>query len=197
MGAVEAARRLSADTATAAHKLRTYYDVAGDYAGRAFLDLAPNERTEFSPADLLAVTLLNVVATPRGVRDILGSRAELSALLAAVPGEDLAGAGVATLRAASTLYLRVKALLGENPWVVASKLCARKRPELIPVRDGEIVKVLGLTNRSHRTDWIVLRCLVRDEQIRSNLDLAAGRAEVSDIPLLRLLDTLLWMSRSD
>jgi hypothetical protein len=183
--------------------LRLFYDDGGNYAGRTFLDLQPNDRNEIDTADLLAITLLSVRASPRGVRATIAERAVLHDLLDNLPEDDLASAGVASLLAAQRLYLRVRSTLGKSPWVTASKLCARKRPSLVPVRDADVLILLGLAhsvrgrvipNPRYTADWILYRFLLLDQSIQSNLDDAAHDAQLTDIPRLRLLDTLLWMA---
>ena len=89
-----------------------------------------------------------------------------------------------------------------NPWVTTSKLTARERADLFPVRDSVVSKVLGLSGRKQNfeVDWQVHRSLLQDEGIRSRLDLvlddAADRDGVdigSPMPRLRHLDVVLWM----
>jgi len=40
-------------------------------------------------------------------------------------------------------YNRIKSTLGADPWVTTSKLCARKRPALFPVRDKPVRDLLA------------------------------------------------------
>ena len=44
-----------------------------------------------------------------------------------------------------------------NPWVTDSKLCARKRPDLFPVRDSVVCAYLGLIDPkgNYEVDWQV------------------------------------------
>ncbi len=107
------------------------------------------------------------------------------------------------LAAAAALHPLIKTTLGgRNMWVTASKLCARKRPRLIPVRDPVIVTGLGLPNTDFRVDLQIIGAVMGDDDIRACLRYAADvvdRADpdrttrVASIPLLRLLDTALWM----
>jgi hypothetical protein len=119
---------------------------------------------------------------------------------------NLAEADAATLGDASDLYEDVKRALASpraaksDPWVTASKLCARKRPHLLPVRDSKVRKLLGIPPGSdHRYDWLVHRELVRTSEILSLLDEATAKAATPagvqiDIPdsSLRVLDVALW-----
>lgn len=87
--------------------------------------------------------------------------------------------------------------------MVASKLCARKHPALIPVRDSAVVEVLRLGSRpNYKTHWLVYRFLLRDQAVAASLSSAAmdavqihGAPDLADLPSLRLLDSLLWMTR--
>jgi hypothetical protein len=107
---------------------------------------------------------------------------------------------------ARTLYLVVKQALREprvrrsDPWVTASKLCARKRPRLLPVRDHAVRQMLGIRPPyDHRLDWKIYRELVRDDEIADLLLAATATArtpsgtpvQISDPPL-RILDVALW-----
>jgi hypothetical protein len=72
-----------------------------------------------------------------------------------IPDCDLASAGIPALTAMVELYEAVKRALSAetvrnpNAWVTASKLCARKRPDLFPVRDREVCHYLT-TNTASR-----------------------------------------------
>lgn len=199
-----AAERLR-DADRAARALRSFYQPTGRYAGRTFLDLQPNLTDDLTAADLLAITLLDVSANPLAVRRLLGPGQDRDRVLAALKrsrDRDLAADDIADdLLAAAHLYETVKPTLGDNPWVVASKLCARKRPALIPVRDSRVVKILRLTNRDFRSDWLVYRHLLRDAEIQAMLRDAVEQTrsdpsiDVTDLPLTRVLDSILWMLR--
>jgi hypothetical protein len=94
----------------------------------------------------------------------------------------------------------VKEALGGNKWVTASKICARKRPALIPVRDSVVVEEIRLPNTDFRIDWALLRALVRDQEIVAALDALAADAgaigaDLQGVPTLRLLDSAVWMHR--
>ncbi|MGH3601649.1 MAG: DUF6308 family protein [Pseudonocardiaceae bacterium] len=205
--ALDATRTIFRDDATATGALEDFYDPTGNYAGLTFLELGTNDSQSIEIDDLLAITLLEVAAIPHAVRQLLEDgkrRGEIADALAAV-GEDidLADADASTLEAAANLYSVVKPMLGgpsaahSNRWVTAGKLCARKRPKLIPVRDNVVASALGLTNRDFRTDWLAFRHLVRDPHVRSGLSTITVRAaatnpDIALVPQLRRLDTVLW-----
>ncbi|MBC7631269.1 MAG: hypothetical protein H7290_07330 [Flavobacterium sp.] len=88
-----------------------------------------------------------------------------------------------------------------NPWVTASKLCARKRPSLFPVRDRNVCSHLGILELDDfRADWQVFRALVQDPEVGAAIDLlpertrevGVGRLMALDISRLRLMDAALW-----
>lgn len=191
-------------------RLAGYYDVDGNFAGASFADLGPNDPTDLTATDLHAVSLMSVAIGPGATRRFLGSGAARSALLVAlaqVPVVELHVAGPDTLMAMATFYDEVKAHLGEpstgssNKWVTASKVCARKRPYLFPVRDSVVCDLLGLTRfSSYEVDWQVLRALIGDPEIIAGCDaavdashaVAGERRLVVDRDRLRVLDAALW-----
>lgn len=197
------------DEDAAALALAQFYDPQRGYAARTFLDLQPVDPWDITAADLLSVTTLNVTASPLAIRRLLGCgspgdgpRRKVLAALAAVGDQaGLADADAQMLQAAALLYTTVKAAIGKNPWVIASKLCARKRPALIPVRDRIVVAELGLTNRDFHTDWLVYRHLLGQHDLVGGLLRVAHKAteehnaDLSGLPALRLMDTLLWKMR--
>jgi len=185
--------------------LKTYYDMSSDYAGRTFLDGSEVTAMDFTAADLFAVSLLRVTVRPGAARLLLDSgpkRDELIALLTAIPPNlGLAAAETSTYAAMALLYTNVKATLGTNPWVTASKLCARKRPRLFPIRDKRVRMFLGLYRYGNYTiDWQVFSHVMRQPDVVDRLaELKEdaererdGRVSLDPNPL-RHLDVLLWM----
>ncbi|MET7863691.1 DUF6308 family protein [Micromonospora taraxaci] len=198
------------DAELAGRRLGHYYDPTGKFAGATFRTVRPNDPGQITAADLFAVTLLSVRLRPAAARRVLHDEQHREAIrrrLAAVPeNADLAGADTVTLDDASMLYEDVKQALGSprsaksDPWVTASKLCARKRPSLLPVRDTKVRELLGiLPGSDHRHDWVIHRELMRDNEIHRLLNDATARAttrkgtrvDIQD-PSLRVLDVVLW-----
>lgn len=205
--AAERARR-ALDHPNAARWLAAYYDTDGDYAGRTFVEALDSPagmlRDQFTPADLFAVSLLQVDIAPRAARVFLDPGTQHKHLVEALKqipdDEDLALAGPAVLGAMAVLYTRVKGALGRDPWVTASKVCARKRPRLFPVRDKRVRMLLGLyEHRDYTIDWQVFAHLMRQPGLTDRLAALAEEAS-STSPTVRLdpyplrhLDVLLWM----
>ena len=191
-------------------RLRFYYDVDGDYAGASFAQLAPIEPENINATDLHATRLLSVpigAGATRRFLDAGAARTEMLEALRSIPDRDLLVADPATFEAMEIFYLAVKTNLSAastrhpDAWVTASKLCARKRPELFPVRDRKVSAYLGLTrNNSYRIAWQVFRHLIGDRDVIAAIDalsdatLADGqgtRLRLDD-SRLRLLDAAIW-----
>jgi hypothetical protein len=191
-------------------RLARFYDTAGDYAGASFAHLGPIDPLDITCTDVLATTLLNVRIGPGAARRVLDSgdtRNILLRKLRNVPDCDLAHAKGPALLAMAEFYEAVKGALSAdtvkspNAWVTASKLCARKRPKLFPVRDTKVCDYLGLTRfKNYQVDWQVFRSLIGDPDISAAIDVmakttaatAAGRRLQLDQSNLRLLDAALW-----
>lgn len=194
----------------AVQHLVDYYSRSGNYAGSTFVDLEPVSPWDITAADLLALTLLSVEAPPYSVRRLLEPSPDRDRVLHLLSEQALPrDAGLAT---ASTEVLESMAALHEtlrrclspahvktpNSWVKASKLCARKRPDLFPVRDNVVCAFLRL-GHNYQVDWQVFRRVMQDRDIRDHIDDLASQAvargaEIGDSSLrLRHLDVLLWM----
>ena len=191
-------------------RLAAYYDRDGDFAGASFAELFPNDPRDITATDMHAVSLMSVSVGPGATRRFLESGPTRSALLASlsdVPVVDLLIAGSADLLAMAAFYDDVKMHLGEpksassDRWVTASKICARKRPQLFPVRDSAVRDLLGLTRyANYQVDWLVFRSLIGDHDIIGKCDeaIAAAHLEARDRRLhvdrerLRVLDAALW-----
>ncbi|EFG77967.1 hypothetical protein HMPREF0591_2096 [Mycobacterium parascrofulaceum ATCC BAA-614] len=186
----------------AAHWLHTYYSETGNYAGSTFLTLEPIEPFRVTPTDLFAASLLSVKIHPSATRRILSKELQdrLTELLRAIPpAADLATADLKVWRAADELYQTCKYAFGKNPWVTASKLCSRKRPQFFPVRDEVVtIKRLG-AGKDRLTDWQVYKHLMKTGPIVERLhqlerEVCARSGVLALDPPLRILDVLLWMS---
>ena len=184
--------------------VQTYYEPKAAYAGRSFVALEPNSPNEVTAADLYAVSLLNVTVKPNAARRLLYDgehhKAVTESLAVIPPDADLAKADTDLLQKAEAFYLSVRRALGRDPWVTTSKLCARKRPSLIPVRDDLVTRqVLGMAVHWW-TDWLVYQQLISNESVLTELGrLIAGASSLGsadaaiDDPPLRVMDVALWM----
>jgi hypothetical protein len=78
--------------------------------------------------------------------------------------------------------------------VAAGKLLARKRPQLIPVYDSYVRKILRRP-WNDQTWWSDLRCqLVKDDALVGELESVRARAGAGHLSLLRTFDIMCWMS---
>lgn len=76
-------------------------------------------------------------------------------------------------------------------WVIADKLLARKRPNLIPVWDNVVKCASGRPKNA----WLRLDGLLRqDARLKSQLRQLHQAAELPDlVSMLRVLDVVIWM----
>ncbi|MBR7744364.1 hypothetical protein KC207_13805 [Phycicoccus sp. BSK3Z-2] len=202
------------DRPAAVDDVARYYDRDSNFAGATFLDLGPVDPYAVTSGDLLAITLLQVEAQPRPVRQLLEMTATNREIRHRLTEEvlpldaDLTMADNPTLVAMADLHEAMKRALApfdgraSNRWVAASKLCARKRPDLFPVRDSVVCDLLGLSGsrQNYEVDWQVFRRIIQDDDVRSRIDAVvdeAAQREGVNIghPNLRLrhLDVVLWM----
>ena len=152
-----------------------YYRVDGNYAGTTFCEVEPNDPFTLNEADLWAVTTLSVKVPPREGRRLLDPgrlrttvHRHLRRLPVTLPLTDLEDD---TLDTMFNLYSELREIAStdarrdSNWWVLASKLCARKRPELFPVRDALVCGFLSggkpLGHRAGPGTWAGLRATSR------------------------------------
>jgi Family of unknown function (DUF6308) len=179
----------------AVDRLMTYYDPYTDFAGVSFIDILPNSPTDITGADLHATSLLLTAPLgPRATRRLLDDgpdRSEVLNSLRALPDVDLLVAGPDALRSMEAFQLAVQSKVSSpqatspKAWEIASKLCARKRPQLFPLRDREVCGYLGLTpSVGHRTDWQVFRYLIGETEIIRAIDELVDAVRCRDKRLL-------------
>ncbi len=147
--------------------------------------------------DLLAVQMLAVTIPPRAAVWMLEHGAEeLAGYLADIP-VGLSPAepdGAAMLRdddsPLTRLWHAIKAQSGVG-WVMAGKLCARKRPALAPVYDQHVRDAAGEPDGW----WPAVADLFADEDVVRLLEelRAVAQRAGGDVTLLRTLDIALWM----
>jgi len=183
------------------------YFAPGRFAGRTFIDLAPNDPYWIGEADLLAVTLLDVSFPPASVRWFLDltNQSTLSDLLRALPSpaselhtlehEALAGGdGLWRLFARheappGTTFTRLdEELRGIGP-VKADKLMARKRPGIFPIYDRAFEELFG--HGEGFDYWDATMWVLRDDTVRESL-----LSLVDGVPVVRILDAVVWMWQS-
>lgn len=191
-------------------RVAEFYDPTTNYAGATFIQLERSHDKPITASDLIATTTLAVEIPVLAVRRFLEDRelqAELSALLSDLPKTGLEDVNDEGFERMCAFYDRVKENLAKagtkssNAWVTASKLTARKRPDLFPVRDSVVCNFLGISGLNDRElDWRVFQHLLSAEEIKTHLAALpqlAREASINesihmDSENLRLLDAVLW-----
>jgi len=195
-------------------RLRSYFNPTGDFAGTSFLDAEPNPPRDLVAADLYALSRLSMTIHNYQGRLVLGegpSRNRALELLRAIPADArITDLDPGILQKMWTFYDHLRTLLStperkSNHWVFAAKLCARKRPNLFPVRDSKVCELLAGDLRPklrvHRIgqfqiDLQFFAHVMTDDKITGHLaylQRTCSDAGVrTDASLLRLMDVLLW-----
>lgn len=199
------------------HLLR-YYDPVGKYAGATFLTAGPHDDGTVTAADLWAVSTLSMTIPANTGRALIDD-GELKTtvehqLRLLKPTLELVDATPADLAEMAMLQHAIRTgvpALGKretNQWVLAAKICARKRPLLFPVRDSLVCTYLArnpsMGAKPGRLGWFsrdiqVFAFLMAQSIVREQL---TGLREIVqearptwpfDRSDLRLLDVVLWM----
>lgn len=170
-----------------------YFDPAAGFAGMTFGTLGDNPPDQLTPADLLAVSLLDITWRPDVVQRLLGrDRAQLAGLLARISTDlDLWLATDADLGAVDAAWDALLDIPGVGT-ASAAKLLARKRPRLCPITDKVVIRAVGLPGLT----WEVLRCLLQDPAARAEVE-ALRPPEAAGASLLRILDVAIWVAHSN
>lgn len=190
------------DDAAALRLLERYFGPGGrgsSYTGALWDSFDPSGCREqdvdrFTSDDLVSLALLSERVPGSAAYALLVADADRFAelLLAVGPDRDLGEQTevVYDTDAGSQLYAAVRDLPQLGP-TRASKLLARKRPRLMPIRDGVVEQVLGLD----RQFWEPLRTALRDDHCALDLRLASLRLKAGvapDVSRIRILDVLAW-----
>ena len=177
---------------------RDRYLDPGRFSGAWFDTLdGPGDAAEvanrITPADLVAVSTLSVNISGWAAIDLLDRKADdLSGLLTAVPTDvELHDASDAHVDAVFAVQDALDAVDGIGH-VTRSKLLARKRPHLVPVRDQHVLS--ALIGRDHGPLTRPLRDALRDNlDVRDRLHVLRTKANRDGLSLLRTLDIVVWM----
>ena len=167
----------------ASARLACYYDPGSGWAGVSFAELQRVDPGTITAADLHALTMLNAPVRAAATRRLLNdgdTRTDIEAALAEIaPTTALASATRADFEAMERLWLAVWRGCAEtersNPWVTVSKLGARKRPDLFPVRDRIVCTGLHLLGHpdakppDRRRDWQVFAHLMANREIADRI----------------------------
>jgi len=169
------------------------------YAGRHFEWFVERGLSEsgFTEVHLLAVNALSVSVPPHVSRLVLSRDSRVESLVsecAMILQRDdpprLWTMSAAELAPFASLYDRLDAEPGMG-YVTTSKLMAARFPDIVPIRDSEVERLLGL--EKSETWWNHMQAIVSEPSIRyllSELDIPEPSRPVG---LLRRLDVILWM----
>ena len=185
--------------------LKEYF---GKYQGRFFeLFATKSSKMEFTPWDFLAINSLSVYPTADAIGSFLVDRIDefnlrleethkkINSLhldqrkLWTIPPRFLASGNEL-----ANLYEALKSVNGFG-YVTASKLLAVKFPELIPIRDSKVEKLL----QAQELWWEPMAQVMKNEEIFKMLTkLSEGLQTKQPRPsVLRVLDVLLWMRANE
>lgn len=174
----------------------SFFDPNSSFEGDLLHTLPGNDPYSITLEDLFAVTMLDVVVGPRGVRRLLfdqPTRHQATGLLRKIPldvdiwegGNHLQTGGPANL-----LWHLLKREGDRIGPVTAGKLLSRKRPRLVPIVDSVVESILGVAARGY---WNVFRDYLQSEDRRKRLALLRPKDVEEAVSLLRVLDVVLWM----
>lgn len=196
-----------ADDAAAVDLVRRYFERDEEgrarYTGSRFDNwqgggLYGVNANRITDADINAVAFLSVEIPPRAVIELVERRAaEIEALLSEIPMTlELHLADAAAVSPGSKpdqLWHLLQDVTGVG-WVTAGKLCARKRPQLLPVYDERVKLLVGAPDNF----WEGLRQQLRadDHELARRLDSIRQQA-AADLSIIRVFDVIAWMEASD
>jgi hypothetical protein len=146
----------------------------------------------FTMEDLVATSILGRPVRGWGVIEILETRRKrLSKLLAELPRKRaLHKASDDELDALDRLEVELETVSGVGP-VTRSRLLARKRPTMVSTGEPEVVE--ALTGRRSGELQRPLRDALRAEGILPRLKEIRAEAGAQELPLVRVLDIVVWM----
>ncbi|WP_417365816.1 DUF6308 family protein [Glutamicibacter arilaitensis] len=194
--------------------LKTYFDIEGNgrplFTGSRFDTFAGGgdnvEANRITSDDLIAVSMLSVHVPAEAALGILGSHAEkISELLIRIP-KDLKFETLTTKEfqqylASESPAVQLWQLLRQqgDRWGVgqttASKIMARKRPQLIPIYDSVVAMEVGIRGSSTQWDrWhqAFIESSDGGANLIERLELIRTASGQTHLSLLRVLDIVLW-----
>lgn len=193
------------DTEEAARVHERYFAVHANgspkYTGSRFEAIAgwTNSPNAFTPADLLAVSMLSVdTPAPATIRLLERDAALASELLEQIPADadivDVTSDVLASGSMASQLWDLLRDGSDGLGRTRTSKLLACKRPRLLPIWDSFVEIATGLDTRDYWRHFQTV-LLADDRRIWEWLGEVQSNASSPDsLARLRVLDILLWMS---
>lgn len=161
------------------------------FAGNYFHTLGVNDPNQFGNDDLLSLNLLDEPVSAPQIRALTsGSYDEL--LRHIDSKADITHLDGHLYENADQLYKALRKLRGFGPTRV-SKLLARKRPDLLPIRDSIVNSKLQITGYSW---WKSLAATMRQDSVKALIDQVTPLTDVDTPSRLRVLDAAIWMHGS-
>lgn len=161
---------------------------SSSFAGKDFDTLGDNPPYRVVIDDLLALNLLDVRLGPKAIRPLLNGHAD--ELLLRVPLHvELWKATEDQRQSAQDLYKLFDSLPGIGR-TKASKLLARKRPQLVPIRDAVVERVLDLPEGGW---WCQLGTVLKNQRRLARVSKLDPGVPGYQPSALRLLDVAIWM----
>ncbi|GAY16429.1 DUF6308 family protein [Mycobacterium sp. shizuoka-1] len=163
------------------------------FTGRWFEQFAAiSDPNRFEASDLLAAEALSVtVPTEAAASLLIVDSDRFSSLLKEIPREqnlwEVDRSDVGAGSAADKLHGELRTLSGIG-WVVAGKLMAAKRPELIPILDNVVRDYLQPPKGFF---WVTMRDELSDPARRKVIS-EVCKVAPSHVSLLRRIDVALW-----
>lgn len=160
------------------------------FAGVFFDQLGRNPKDEIVVDDVVAASLLDVRFSPRAIHQIIQEargNAELAGVSADVPLWSASDRDLTHLRAT---YSRLQGCDGVAR-TKASKLLARKRPQMAPITDSVVERVLKTSGWAHLET--LRHVLSADHDLVKRMEQLSCGA----VSPLRALDVAIWMIGSD
>lgn len=160
------------------------------FAGSLFDTLGENHPKQFGIDDLLSLNLLDEPVNAYQVKQITSGN--FDKLLAEISSTaDITQLNGQLYEKANELWESLTEVKGFGPTRV-SKLLARKRPKLLPIRDSVVNELLGIKGLSW---WRALSASFGHTNITALLDNIDPGAE-HEPSALRILDVAIWMHGS-
>jgi hypothetical protein len=169
------------------------------FAGKLFDTLenhgCKTDQNKISVSDLLALNLLDVSAGPIAIKILLSD--DFDNCLVDVNSDcDIWNPSEDALQKASEFWTKLDKIKGLGRTKI-SKLCARKRPRLIPITDSIVERVLNFKVKDCPLDfWQDLGKALNEERIEKIRDLIPKFNDYEPT-ILRTLDVAIWMIGSN
>jgi len=173
--------------------VRRYFNPLDDeiFAGNTFQTLGINDPHRFGNDDLLSLNLLDESMTAPQIRELTSGRYD-ELLMHIDPNTDITHLDGDLYDHADQLYRALRRIHGLGPTRV-SKLLARKRPELLPIRDSIVNEQLQISGFAW---WKSLAATMRQKSVIELLDETTPPTEEGSPARLRVLDAAIWMHGS-